>query len=72
MNTQEPPAKSSNIVSIGYDDDFNTMYVTFKNGYRYAFFNVPEDRHDEMLNSASVGSYFNKNIRNRYTQEKLP
>lgn len=57
---------SSNISSVGYDMDKKLLRVEFKNGSVYDYFNVPQSEHDNLINAASVGSYFNQNIRTAY------
>lgn len=39
------PVPSSNIVSIGYEE--NTLYVQFHSGTLYAYYNVPESVYHE-------------------------
>jgi len=57
---------SSNISHIGYDAAAKILKVRFKKGGEYHYFDVPEDVHDSLLTSQSIGSHFAKNIKNVY------
>jgi hypothetical protein len=62
---------SSNIQTVEYNEDINTLIVEFKSGAKYAYSNVPKGVFDRMITASSVGSYLNENIRNRYTYIRL-
>jgi len=67
--------ESSNIDSIGYDDDLEELHVQFKSNLRdvYVYFNVPKSEYFDFLTSTSKGRYFNKYIKPTYTVwEKRP
>lgn len=48
------PVSSSRISNVGWED--NTLYVQFKNGVIYAYFNVSQSEYSDFINSASLGS----------------
>lgn len=48
------PVSSSRISKVGWKD--NTLYVQFKNGVIYAYFNVSESEYADFMNSSSLGS----------------
>jgi hypothetical protein len=59
---------SSNISSVGYDIDSETLEVEFvKTGKVYEYYNVPKFEFDRLLEASSIGIYFNANIRNSYS-----
>lgn len=58
--------ESSNIAEVGYDADYATLEVMFKDGKIYQYFDVPENVYDEMLSSDSVGRYFTVHVRGTY------
>jgi hypothetical protein len=58
------PVQSSNIVSIGYDNQTFVLEVEFNGGRIYQYFNVPDYIYNDLINSSSVGTYFNQNIKN--------
>jgi hypothetical protein len=43
------------------------MDLWFQNGRVYTFFSVPKSVYDELLAAGSPGSYYNENIRGRYS-----
>ena len=63
--------ESSNILEVGFDEDTETLYITFKSGITYSYENVPYFTFEEMQGAESVGSYFHKNIRGVYAFTKL-
>lgn len=60
------PVASTNIASIGYDADTETLEVEFTNGSIYQYFNVPLGLNDQLMASASKGQFLNVYIRNAY------
>ena len=62
---------SSNIRSIGYELESQTLEVEFNNGSVYQYHGVPEHEYDAVMNASSHGIYFNANIKNRYGCTKL-
>ena len=65
------PVTSSNLHSVGYDLDSQTLEVEFNNGSVYQYSNVPQGEYDALMSADSKGTYFNANIRNRYPFTKL-
>ena len=69
------PVESSNLASVGYDDNSETLEVEFlKGGAVYQYFNVPRVAYDRLMDAHALGSthgkYFSANIRNAYPCEK--
>ncbi len=58
---------SSNLESVGYSE--GVLEVEFKNGAIYRYFDVSSETFKELMNSDSLGKYFNSNIRNNYEFE---
>ena len=71
MNVQMINVDSSNIYSVGYDENNCILYVDFRSGSRYEYFSVPKAEFIELLNASSKGRYFNSNIRNKYEYKHL-
>lgn len=69
MNRQ--PVTSSNIASIGYDVDSQTLEIEFLNGGVYQYFDVPQHVHDELMNAGSHGQYLAQNIKGAYRYSKV-
>lgn len=57
---------SSNLDSVGYDADNETLEVEFKNGRVYQYFNVPPFMHERLMQSDSIGKFFNAEIKDAY------
>lgn len=68
---QRDPVKSSQILTIGYDQTARMLEVEFKGGGVYQYLNVPEHVAQELRFSDSVGSYFGANIRGAYRTLKV-
>lgn len=62
MNMQ--PVDSSNIESVGYEND--TLAVKFKSGKTYTYPGVPAELHAQMLQAESVGKFFLSKIKPHY------
>lgn len=69
MNRQ--PVTSSNIASIGYDADSQTLEIEFLNGGVYQYFDVPQYVHEELMNASSHGQYLAQNIKGVYRYSKV-
>jgi hypothetical protein len=65
------PVNSSNLHSIGYNSDSETLEVEFKNGHVYEYYNVPQFMHEQLMQAPSVGTFFNANIRNAFGSSRL-
>lgn len=66
---------SSNLASVGYDPNSETLEVEFrKGGDVYRYFNVPDIEHQRLINAyasgTTIGKYFSAHIRNNYACEK--
>ena len=58
--------KSTVIASVGYDAESNTMDVEFRTGRLYRFFMITASVHAALMNSDSIGRYFNAEIRDQF------
>lgn len=70
-NVEMIAVSSSNVESIGYDENLQVLYVRFLNGSLYIYKGVPIGDFQGLLNAASVGSYLHRNIKNIYPYERL-
>lgn len=67
---QRIPVKSSDIASIGYEE--NVLEIEFNSGRSlYQYYDVPSHEHDNLMNASSHGKYFNQNIKNKYRYKKI-
>lgn len=65
------PVASSNVESVGYDEDSGTLEVEFKNGTLYQYFDVPQGTFNGLVNSDSVGGYLAENIKGVYRYSRV-
>jgi len=56
--------KSSNIASIGYDEQTQTMEIRFTTSQLYQYEHVPVVLHMQLMAAHSKGQYFSRNIKN--------
>ena len=54
---------STNLSSIGYDEETSTLEVAFNSGLVYHFYGVPFLHFDGLLRAGSAGKYFDRFIR---------
>ncbi|QNS41792.1 KTSC domain-containing protein [Chryseobacterium manosquense] len=69
MNRQA--VTSSNIASIGYDADSQTLEIEFLNGGVYQYFDVPQHIYDGIMSADSHGQYLAQNIKGAYRYSKV-
>lgn len=62
---------SSNIESIGYDEDSSTLEIEFKNGATYQYFDVPENVFVELRDADSVGGYLAAKVKGTFRYSKV-
>lgn len=69
-NMEREAVVSSNILSIGYDPDVETLEVEFKSGI-YQYFNVPQPIYEGLMESGSKGQFLNAYIKSAYPFAKV-
>jgi hypothetical protein len=57
--------RSTNLSSVGYDEESATLEVAFNSGLVYHFYNVPAYLFSGLMQASSVGRYFDAYIRKR-------
>lgn len=62
---------STDLTSVGYNADSQTLEIEFKSGGIYQYFNIPEGVYSALINANSHGKYFNQNIRDVYQCSKI-
>jgi hypothetical protein len=62
---------SSNVESVGYDEDSQTLEVEFKNGGIYQYFDVKKDVFDDLLSADSIGAYLSARIKGVYRYSRV-
>lgn len=63
--------ESSVLASVGYDRGRGVLEVEFRRGGVYQYLGVPVERVQEMMLAPSQGSYFSRQIRDRYRSQKV-
>ena len=59
-------SQSAAVESFDYDGDRQILRVVFNDGSIYKYNDIPESVYHDWKSTASVGQYFNTNIRNKY------
>jgi len=62
---------SSNIKSIGYESNSETLEIEFRDGGIYQYFNVTSNIYEELISASSIGSFFHKYIKENYNWKKI-
>lgn len=63
--------ESKLLASSAYDAGKGILYLRFRSGDVYRYFEVPEERYREFLDADSRGRYFLNHIRNHFRYERL-
>ena len=63
------PLESSVLSAAAYDDRERLLYLEFRSGAIYRYFDFPRRQYDELLAADSKGQYFSRHIRDRFTYE---
>ena len=71
MIMERQSVSSSNIASIGYDANSQTLEVEFKSGRIYQYYNVPLSEYNGLMNASSHGKYLNQYIKPFYSFTKI-
>jgi len=67
---QRTMVKSSNIISIGWEND--TLEVEFSSGQVYTYFNVPQTHFKALMDSPSKGKFFASQIKPHFLAAVKP
>jgi hypothetical protein len=67
---ERQPVTSSNVRSIGYAEDAQTLEVEFNNGGIYEYLGVPPSEYEALMQAPSVGSYLHAHIKDKYPYRK--
>lgn len=62
---------SSNVASIGYDANSQTLEVEFLNGSIYQYYGVPSQVHEQLMQAGSKGRFINTYIKNAYGYSRV-
>jgi len=62
---------SSDLQSVGYDPDTQTLEIEFKSGGIYQYYGVPETIYRQLITAASHGKFFHAHIKDKYRFRKI-
>lgn len=62
---------SSFITNVAWDEDSESLMIKFNSGTTWVYYNVPESVYISLIRAESVGSYFNNNIRDLYSSQRI-
>jgi hypothetical protein len=62
---------SSNLASVGYDPDSETLEVEFNNGRIYQYYNVPLFMYERLMQAGSIGTFLNTQIKGSYAYSQV-
>jgi KTSC domain-containing protein len=63
--------ESKLLASSSYDGTKHTLYLRFRSGEVYRYFEFPAEQYREFLDAESHGRYFLNHIRNHYRYERM-
>lgn len=71
MSIEMENVSSSNIDSVGYDEENQIVYVRFMNQALYIYKGVSLFEFQGLKNAPSVGSYLHRNFKNVYPYQRI-
>ncbi|MBU4502190.1 MAG: KTSC domain-containing protein [Nanoarchaeota archaeon] len=60
---ERQPVSSSDLMSVGYEEESQILEIEFLKGGIYQYYGVPVGIYDGLMSAGSKGSYFHQNIR---------
>ncbi len=63
--------RSTEIAIVGYDSALKLLEVAFRNGSVYHYEQVPQDIYKQLIQAASVGTYFAEHVKTAYAYTKV-
>ena len=63
--------ESKLLASAAYDATKRVLYLRFRSGDVYRYFEFPEEQYRSLLEAESRGRYFLSHIRNQFPYERL-
>ena len=65
------PVESSVFGAATYAEDQGVLYLLFRTGELYRYFDVDRGQYQEFLEADSKGQHFGRNIRGRFRYERM-
>ena len=66
-----PNVKSSHLKHVEYNAVKRSAVITFKDGSKHEFQNVPVSEYQRLINAPSVGEHFHAEFKDNYASKKL-
>lgn len=66
------PVSSSNLRSVGYDDDSGVLEVEFTNGAVYQYLEVPDRIYSALVSASSKGKYLHQAVKGKFPYRQVP
>jgi DNA helicase HerA-like ATPase len=70
-NMERETVSSSSIVSIGYDQNAETLEIEFKDRAVYQYYNVPQTVYQQFMEAPSKGQFHHAYIRNSFPYSRV-
>ena len=64
------PVESSNILSVGYEEETSSLYVKYPSG-TYKYDGVDKSVYESFLTSPSKGRFMNETIKGQYNYSRV-
>jgi hypothetical protein len=71
ITMERQTVSSSNLASVGYDPQSQTLEVEFSIGTIYQYFNVTQEIHDQLMAAPSKGQFLNTYIKNGHPYSRV-
>ena len=65
------PVESSVFWAAGYAEDNSLLYLLFRSGEVYRYFDVARRQYEEFIDADSKERYFGRHIRGRFRYERM-
>ena len=65
------PLESEMLASVAYVAGNKVLYLRFRTGDVYRYFDFPAEHYQSFLNAQSKGRFFLANVRDRFRYERL-
>ena len=71
IDMDRQPFESKLLASSAFEAGKHTLYLRFRSGEVYRYFDFPQTQYREFLDAESRGRYFLNHIRNQFRYERL-
>jgi hypothetical protein len=65
------PLDSKMLAAVAYVPETGTLYLRFRSGEIYRYFDFPEDQYQAFFQAESRGRYFLSHIRGRFRYQRI-